>query len=147
MKVILQQDMPNLGKIGSIVKVRDGYGRNFLIPRGIAVLADEKNTRVLNHQKLLAQSLAAKQKKAAMELADKIAANAVSFSLKAGEDDRLFGSVTAKDIVDALAQKGIVVERKKLALENPIRELGTFQVAVDLGSSVQGTVQVFVSKQ
>lgn len=147
MKVILQQDMPNLGKIGSIVKVRDGYGRNFLIPRGIAVLADEKNTRVLNHQKLLAQSLAAKQKKAAMELADKIAANAVSFSLKAGEDDRLFGSVTAKDIVDALAQKGIVVERKKLALENPIRELGVFQVAVDLGSSVQGTVQVFVSKQ
>jgi len=147
MKVILQQDMPNLGKIGSIVKVRDGYGRNFLIPRGIAVLADEKNTRVLNHQKLLAQSLAAKQKKAAMELAEKIAANAVSFSLKAGEDDRLFGSVTVKDIVDALAQKGIVVERKKLALENPIRELGVFQVAVDLGSSVQGTVQVFVSKQ
>jgi large subunit ribosomal protein L9 len=105
MKVILQKDVPHLGVIGDLVKVKDGYGRNYLLPRGLAVLANESNTRQLNHQKRVAQTLAAKQLAAAEAAAKTISSTPVAFKLEAGEDEKLFGSVTSRDIAEALAAK------------------------------------------
>jgi large subunit ribosomal protein L9 len=147
MKVILQKDVKNLGTIGDLVKVKDGYGRNFLLPRGLAILADERNTRQLEHQKRVARTLAAKQLAAAQAAAAAIASTPVAFKLEAGEDDKLFGSVTSRDITEALAAKGINVDRRKLQLEGGLKELGSFKVAVDLGSGVTGEVEVLVSRK
>ena len=102
MKVILQKDVSNLGKIGDIVRVKNGYGRNYLIPRGLAVIADERNQRVLDHQKRIAQSLATKQRAMVQELADKLQDTTLSFKRESSEDGKLFGSVTKRDIAEEL---------------------------------------------
>jgi large subunit ribosomal protein L9 len=146
MKVILQKDMKNLGKIGDLVKVRDGYGRNYLLPQGFAVLADEKNQQILAHQKRIAQKLAARQLAAAQAVADQLAMNKLEFKRECGEDDRLFGSVTSIDIVEALSEKGLNVDRRKLKMDGPLKSLGRFDIAVDLGSGIDGTISVFVSR-
>jgi large subunit ribosomal protein L9 len=146
MKVILQKDMKKLGNIGDVIKVRDGYGRNYLLPNGIAILADEKNQHILAHQKRIAKTLAAKQMAAAQAVADQLAMNKLEFKRDAGEDDRLFGSVTSRDIADALSEKGIEIDRRKLKMDGPLKELGRKDISVDLGSGVEGTVVVFVSK-
>lgn len=145
MKVILQKDMKNLGKTGDVVKVRDGYGRNFLLPRGIAILADEKNKRVLAHQKRVAQSLAAKELAAAKALAEEIKNNTLEFKRETGDDGRLFGSVTSRDIAMALEEAGISVDRRKIDLENPLKELGRFEVKIALAHDVEGTISLFIS--
>jgi large subunit ribosomal protein L9 len=147
MKVILQKDVTNLGNIGDLVKVKDGYGRNYLLPRGLAVLADERNTRQLAHQQRLGQALAAKQMASAQAMADLISSNPVAFKLEAGEDEKLFGSVTSRDIQEALSEKGIEIDRRKLQLDGGLKELGSFKVPVDLGSSVSATVEVLISRK
>jgi large subunit ribosomal protein L9 len=147
MKVILQKDVANLGNIGDLVKVKDGYGRNFLLPRGLAVLADESNTRQLNHQKRLAKTLAAKQLAAAEAAAKTIESTPVAFKLEAGEDDKVFGSVTSRDIAEALAAKGVEVDRRKMAMEGALKEIGSFDVAVDLGSGVTANIRVLIEKK
>ena len=147
MKVILQKDVPHLGTIGDLVKVKDGYGRNFLLPRGLAVLANESNTRQLNHQKRLAQTLAAKQKAAAEAAASTIAATPVAFKLEAGEDDKLFGSVTSRDIAEALAAKGVEVDRRKMTIDGALKEIGSFDVPVELGSGVTANIRVLIEKK
>jgi len=146
MKVILQKDMKNLGKIGDVVKVRDGYGRNYLLPNGIAILADEKNQHILAHQKRIANKLAQKQLAAAQAIADQLAMNKLEFKRDCGEDDRLFGSVTDRDIVQALAERGLEIDRRKLKMDGPLKSLGRVELLVDLGSGVEGTVVVFVSR-
>jgi large subunit ribosomal protein L9 len=145
MKVILQRDMKHLGKIGDIVKVKDGYGRNFLLPRGVAILADEKNQRVLDHQKRVAKSLAAKETAKSLELAEKIKENALSFKMESGDGGKLFGSVTTRDIADALADKGISLDRRKIVLEAPLKEIGRHEVPVSLGHDVTAKIIVFVA--
>lgn len=145
MKVILQKDMKNLGKIGDIIKVKDGYGRNYLLPRGIAILADEKNQRVLAHQKRVAQSLAAKEQAKAQELADKIKDNALSFKMESGDGGKLFGSVTTRDIADALAERGIEVDRRKISLDGPLKEIGRHEIEVSLNRDVTATIVVFIA--
>ena len=147
MKVILQKDVPHLGTIGDLVKVKDGYGRNFLLPRGLAVLANESNTRQLNHQKRLAQTLAAKQKAAAEAAAKTIESTPVAFQLEAGEDDKLFGSVTSRDIAEALAAKGVEVERRKMTIDGALKEIGSFDVPVELGSGVTANIRVLIEKK
>ena len=147
MKVILQKDVPHLGTIGDLVKVKDGYGRNFLLPRGLAVLANESNTRQLNHQKRVAQTLAAKQKAAAEAAAKTIASTPVAFKLEAGEDDKLFGSVTSRDIAEALAAKGVDVDRRKMTIEGALKEIGSFDVPVELGSGVTANIRVLIEKK
>ena len=146
MKVILQKDVPHLGTIGDLVKVKDGYGRNFLLPRGLAVLANESNTRQLNHQKRLAQTLAAKQKAAAEAAAKTIESTPVAFQLEAGEDDKLFGSVTSRDIAEALAAKGVDVDRRKMTIDGALKEIGSFDVPVELGSGVTENIRVLIEK-
>ena len=147
MKVILQKDVPHLGTIGDLIKVKDGYGRNFLLPRGLAVLADESNTRQLNHQKRLAQTLAAKQLAVAEAAAKTIESTPVAFKLEAGEDDKLFGSVTSRDIAEALAAKGVEVDRRKMTIDGALKEIGSFNVPVELGSGVTANIRVLIEKK
>lgn len=144
MKVILQQDMPSLGKVGDVVRVRDGYGRNFLIPRGIAALADERNTNRLEHQKRMAAAKAARLLAEAQELAKRLSATAVTIRAKVGEEGKLFGSVTNRDIADALAKEGLEIDRKHVELSEPIRVIGAHTVPVKLAKDVSASVKVYV---
>ena len=147
MKVILQKDVAHLGTIGDLVKVKDGYGRNYLLPRGLAVLANESNTRQLNHQKRLAQTLAAKQKAVAEAYAKTINSTPVAFKLEAGEDEKLFGSVTSRDIVEALSAKGVEVDRRKMTIDGALKEIGSFEIPVELGSGVTANIRVLIEKK
>ncbi len=144
MKVILQQDVDNLGSTGDVKEVADGFGRNFLLPRKLAVLADERNVRRLQHQQRIAAAKQAKLLAAAKETADKISKTAVSIKRQAGEGDKLFGSVTNHDIAEALAAAGIAVDKKSVVLEEPIRNIGVFQVAVKVLRGVDASVKVYV---
>lgn len=144
MKVILQQDMPSLGKVGDVVRVRDGYGRNYLIPRGMAALADERNTNRLEHQKRMAAAAAARLLAEAQELAKKLSATAVTIRAKVGEEGKLFGSVTNRDIAEALAGEGLNIDRKQVELAEPIRVIGAHTVPVKLAKDVSASVKVYV---
>lgn len=144
MKVILQEDVPNLGSTGQVVSVADGYGRNYLLPRSLAVLADERNTRRTEHHQRLAAARQAKVLSAAKELAAKIAGTSVSIKRKAGDEDKLFGSVTNQDVQEALAAQGVEVDRRNIVLEEPIRNIGVFQVPVRVHKDVEATVKVYV---
>jgi len=147
MKIILREDVTNLGKAGEIANVRDGYGRNFLIPYGKAVLASEKNVRQLEHQKRVIFQQQAKLKASAEAVAQKLGSLQVTISRKVGEQDKLYGSVTNKDIADALAKLGAEVDRHTIDLPEPIRALGTFDVPVKLHSAITATVKVWVVKE
>lgn len=144
MKVILQQDVASLGKVGDVVKVRDGYGRNFLIPRGLAAVADEANIGRLNHIKRMAEARSARLLKEASELGNRLSATAVSIRRQAGEDGKLFGSVSNRDVAEALAAEGLNVDRKNIHLDDPIRNIGIFTVPVKLHRDVTASVKVYV---
>lgn len=144
MKVILQQDVPNLGRVGEIVKVRDGYARNYLVPNGLAVIADERNKTRLAHQRRQAEAKAAREIGKSKALADKLASTAVSIRREAGDDGKLFGSVTNRDIAEAYAAEGFELDRRNIILEEPIRNIGVFSVPVKLHRDVQATVKVYV---
>jgi len=144
MKVILQSDVQNLGKTGTVVKVRDGYGRNYLIPRGLAVVADEGNVARLQHQLKVAQARAAKLLTEAKAAGEKLSAASVTIRAQAGEEGKLFGSVTNRDIADALVAAGFSVDKKQITLGDAIRNLGVFNVGVKLHTDVEASVKVFV---
>lgn len=147
MKVILQQDVHNLGRLGDIVKVREGYARNFLVPRGLAVMADEGNVRLLEHQKRVAAARAARLLADARALADRIGQTAVSIKVQAGEEGKLFGAVTNRDIAEAMAAEGVSVDRRQVELAEPIKQIGVFMVPVRLHADVTGNVKVYVIQQ
>jgi len=144
MKIILKTDVDHLGKAGEVATVRDGYGRNFLIPYGKAVLASDKNLRQLEHHKRVIFTQQAKQKASAEAVAKQLGALQVTIARKVGEQDKLYGSVTNKDIADAVAKLGLELDRHTIELAEPIRALGTFEVAVKLHSSVAGSIKVWV---
>jgi large subunit ribosomal protein L9 len=147
MEVILQEDVPNLGSTGAIVKVRDGYGRNYLLPRGLAVEANRRNLRVLEHQKRLAAAKKERDLRQAQALGERIAALTVTIPARAGEEERLFGSVTNLDIEKALIAQGVTVDRRKIMLAEPIKQLGTYTVPIHLGGDVRGSVTVQVVRE
>ncbi len=144
MKVILREDVANLGKAGDIATVRDGYGRNFLIPYGKAVMASEKNVRQLEHNKRVIFQQQAKLKASAEAVAAKLGTLQVTIKRKVGEQDKLYGSVTNKDIADELSKLGATVDRHTIELADPIRALGTFDVPVKLLAGVTASVKVWV---
>jgi large subunit ribosomal protein L9 len=144
MLVILQQDVPKLGNVGDIVKVRDGYGRNFLVPRGLGVIADERNVRRLEHQKRMAATKASKELTKAQALADQLVANAVTIRRQAGEDGKLFGAVTNRDVAEAFSADGFELDRRSIQLEEPIKTLGKFNIPVKLDRGIQATIKVYV---
>jgi large subunit ribosomal protein L9 len=147
MQVILQMDVPALGKAGEIVNVKDGYGRNFLIPQKKAVLADPKNLRMLEHQKKAVAAKQQKLKKQAEELKNKLNSTTLTIARDTAEEEKLFGSVTTKDIADALRKEGFSIDRHMIHLENPIKSIGIYDVEIKLHPEVTGTVKVWVVKK
>jgi large subunit ribosomal protein L9 len=146
MKVILQTDVEHVGQIGDIVRVKDGFGRNYLIPRGLAVLADERNVRRLQHQQRIAQAKAAKELSVAEALAKKVQDTQVTITREAGEDDRLFGAVTNRDIAESLLEAGIKIDKRRIQLADPIKTLGRFEVELSLERGVKAKAVVFVQR-
>lgn len=148
MIVILNRDVKGTGKAGDIVKVSDGYARNMLIPKGYAKEATEGNVRNLEKQKAIAAEKKAEEKAAAQALAEKINAASVTIKTKAGEGGRIFGSITSKDIADALAdQKKLTVDKKKFQLNNPIKQTGEMTVDIKLYPEVMAKLKVTVTAE
>jgi len=147
MKLILREDVYNLGKGGELVEVKAGYGRNFLIPRGLAVLANPKNIREVEHQKAVAAAKAAKLKASAEAVAKRLSDTPVTLRRKVGEQDKLYGSVTAMDVAEALAARVLDIDRRAIDLSEPIKTLGDFEVGVKLHSEVIGKAKVKVEAE
>ncbi len=147
MKLILREDVDHLGKGGELVEVKPGYGRNFLLPRGLAVHANLKNVRDLEHQRKIAESKATKLRASADAVAKRLADTPVTLKRKVGEQDKLYGSVTALDIVEALAARGLQIERRTLDLPEPLKTLGDFEVPVKLHRDVVGKAKVKVEAE
>src|SRR5688500_8553635 len=132
MEVILKEDVPKLGHRGDVVKVAEGYGRNFLLPRKLAIEATAANKAVIDQMKASGVRKQAKDKADAERLAGQFAAVELSFARKAGEQDHLFGSVTSSDIAEALEKKGFNIDRRKIQLDEPLKALGEFAVPIRL---------------
>ena len=146
MIVILNRDVKGTGKAGDIVKVSDGYARNMLIPKGYAKEATEGNVRNLEKQKAIAAEKKAEEKAAAQALAEKVNAVSVTIKTKAGEGGRIFGSITSKDIADALAaQQKLTVDKKKIQLDNPIKQTGELTVDIKLYPEVMAKLKVIIT--
>jgi len=144
MEVILRAEVPNLGKSGDIVKVRPGFARNYLIPRGLAVVADRRNKRLLEHEQRIAAAKYEREKRASESLAQRLTQMRLVMRVRAGEEGRLFGSVTNLDLERALAEQGVTVERRRIRLEEPIKALGEYTVPVHLPAGVVAHVTVVV---
>lgn len=136
MEVILKEDVAKLGSRGDVVKVAEGYGRNFLLPRKLAIEASAGNKKVIEQMRAAAVRRSAKEKAQAEELSKQFDGVSVSFARRAGEQDQLFGSVTSADIGDALEKKGFNVDRRKIQLHEPLKSLGEFTVPVKLHKDV-----------
>ena len=148
MIVILNRDIKGTGKAGDVVKVSDGYARNMLIPRGYAKEATEGNIKSLEKQKAIAAEKKAEEKAAAQALAEKIGELSVTIETKAGDGGRIFGSITSKDIADALKeQHEITVDKKKIQLDNPIKAVGELTVNIKLYTEVNAALKVIVTAE
>jgi len=144
MLVILQQDMPKLGTIGDVVKVKDGYGRNFLVPRGLAVIANTRNVKALDHLKRQSTRKADKATAEAEALAAQIAQTPVTVKAEVGEEGKIHGAITNRDIAEALAQSGIEIDRRAITIAEAIKATGAYEVSISLGGEVSATLKVFV---
>src|SRR5215469_189883 len=144
MEVILKEDVANLGHRGDVVKVADGYGRNFLLPRKLALQATLANKSVIEQMKAAAARRSATEKAQAQELVTKLEPVSLSFTRKSGENGQLFGSVTTADIATELAAKGFEVDRRKIQLSEPIKSLGDFTISIKLHREVTAHLHVHV---
>jgi large subunit ribosomal protein L9 len=147
MQVILLENVPSLGKAGDLVKVSDGYGRNYLIPQKKALLATEKSLKVIEHQKRQVQQRMEKTKKDAEKMAQQIEKLSCTFTKAVGEGGKVFGSVTSMDIENFLKENGMEVDRKKISLEEPIKNLGMFTVPIRLHPEVAANLKVWVVQE
>jgi large subunit ribosomal protein L9 len=146
MQVILKANVEKLGSEGDVVAVADGYARNYLIPRNLAIKATDKNRRTLDHEKRVEADRAVKEKKDAEKLAGELANLSCTIRMQAGENDRLFGSVTALDIAAALEEQGLEIDRRKIILDEPLKELGVFTVPARVHPDVTADIKVWVVK-
>lgn len=147
MKIILTQDVEKLGKAGDIVKVKDGFARNYLIPKNLGVQATRSNMKMADTLKAAEEKKMKKAENQARALAKKLSDISVTASVKAGEDDKLFGAVTAQVIAGLIAEKGISIEKHDILLDEPIKELGVFDVPVKVGAGVKAVIKVWVVKE
>jgi large subunit ribosomal protein L9 len=147
MEVILKEDVPKLGHRGDVVKVAEGYGRNFLLPRKLAIEATHGNKSVIEQMKQSAVRRSAVEKADSEALSKQLDAVSLSFHRKAGEKDHLFGSVTSSDIAEALEQKGFNIDRRKIQLNEPLKSIGEFDVPIRLHRDVISRVKVVVAKE
>jgi large subunit ribosomal protein L9 len=144
-QVILSEEVPNLGRPGDVVKVRAGYARNYLLPRRLAVEASSRNLRAFEHQKKLAMLRREANKGAALKLKQQLEALTLTIGANAGEEGKLFGSVTNIDIERALRERGFEIERRKIMLAEPIKQLGEFTIMVRLDPEVEADVKLTVA--
>jgi large subunit ribosomal protein L9 len=147
MEVILKEDINKLGSRGDVVKVAEGYGRNYLLPRKLAIQANAGNKAVVEQMKAASVRKSAKEKTQAEELAKQFDGLSVSFQRRAGEGDHLFGSVTSGDISEAIAKKGITMDRRQIQLHDPLKSLGEFTVPVKLHKDVTAHLKVVIEKE
>jgi large subunit ribosomal protein L9 len=143
-QVILRTDVADLGRAGEVVEVKPGYARNYLIPQGLAYSASEGSVRRLEGERQQAQLSVDRRKSRAEGLAADLEGRSVSFKVKAGEEGKLFGSVTTGDIAEQLASEGVTIDRRDIMLEEPIKELGVFRVPVRLHAEVRPELTVWV---
>ena len=144
MQVILREDVDNLGKIGDLVNVKPGYGRNFLVPSKKAIEATPKNLKAMEHVKKMVSDRIRTIKKTAAADADKIKSLAITIKAKVGEEGKLFGSVTTMDIAEAMLAEGVTIDKRKIHLEEPIKRVGEYTVPVKLHTDVVANVKVSV---
>ncbi len=147
MKVILIQDVDNLGKIGDSVNVKNGYARNFLIPKKLALFANDQNMKSIESMIKQQEMKNAKERSNLESLAKVIDKVTLKFELKAGEEGKLFGSVTSQMISDELAKQDLTVDKKEIILEDPIKELGKHKVDVSLGENLSASIQIKVTEE
>lgn len=147
MKVILKKDLDKVGNTGEIVTVKDGFARNYLIPQGFAVFATPGNLKIYEQERKRLQAAAEKAKEEAQAFAEELEKVSITAAVQVGEEDKVFGAVTNQTIADLLAEKGYQVDRKKIQLEEPIKELGRFEVPVKVHSEVQANVKVWVVRE
>jgi large subunit ribosomal protein L9 len=147
MEVILKEDMDNLGKSGEVVNVKDCYWRNYLLPRGLAFLATADDVSRVAHEKRVIAARAAKLSKELQAEADRLGQLTVSIARAVGDEDKLFGSVTSRDIAEALAEQKVSIDAKKIHLEEPLKALGMTEVPIKLGQGVTAKIKVWVVKK
>jgi len=147
MKIILKRDFEGLGKAGEITEVKDGYARNFLIPRDIALEANQRNLRIFEQEKKRLQVRLNKEKRSAEQLAEELEKVSLTAKVAVGEEDKVFGAVTSQTIAELLKEKGFEVDRRKIVLDEPIKALGVYEVPVKLHSEVEPKIKVWVVKE
>lgn len=146
MKVVLRQDQEGVGKRGDVVEVASGFARNFLLPRRLALESTPKNMKVFEEEKKMEATQKRREKKDAEDLAKKLAAISCTMAVEAGQDEKLFGSVTSMDIAEALKKEGIEIDKRKVILEKPIKSLGIYHVPIKLYPDITTEVKVWVVK-
>lgn len=146
MQIILRADVDNLGRLGDVVKVKPGYGRNYLLPKGLAMQATKSNMNIFERERKKLEARMEKIRQAAQSLADRLNETHVVIPVRVGENEKLYGSVTTTNIGDALNEMGIEIDRRKIVLENPIRALGDYDVEVKLHHDVKSVIKVSVVK-
>ncbi|MBW2557752.1 MAG: 50S ribosomal protein L9 [Deltaproteobacteria bacterium] len=145
MRIILKKDVESVGKAGDLVNVSDGYARNFLIPRGLGIEASSKNMKALKNEIETTARRATKEKEAAQSMVERLEGVTCTISRKVGQQDKLFGSVSTKDIGDALREQGIEIDKRNILLEDPIKSLGEFSVKIKLHSGISADIKVVVA--
>jgi large subunit ribosomal protein L9 len=146
-KIILKEDIDNLGAIGDIVNVKDGYGRNYLIPRGLAVEATRKDMAQLEHQKRLIQDQRNRRIRSAEKQAEDIEAVSLTIPCKVGEADKLFGSVTAREIAEAMREEGFNIDKSDIMLSEPLKNLGVYTVPVKIPPNITASIKVWLVRK
>ncbi len=144
MEVILKEHVPKLGSIGDVVKVKPGYARNYLLPRSLAILADPRNLKALEHDKRVTAEKREREQRKSDQLAKQLGGVALSIGAKAGDEGKLFGSVTNLDIEKALQDKGFTVDRRRIRLDEPIKQLGDYTIVVQLPLGVEAKIALAV---
>jgi large subunit ribosomal protein L9 len=144
MQIILTQDVANLGKAGDLVSVRPGYGRNYLVPRGMAVSATVHNKNQLEHDRRAIEKRVVKERAAANDLATRLNGMTLQFERRVGDDDKLFGSVSNRDIADQLKRAGIELDHRVIALDQPVKALGKYETPVRLAAGVTAALKFWV---
>ncbi len=144
MKIILREDVEKLGKAGEVVKVKDGFGRNYLIPQNLAVLANVRNMKALDHDRRTIEMRTKKTLKAAEATAAALSAVSLTIPAKAGEEGKLFGAITSRDIAEALAKAGLTIDRKAIQLADPIKQVGDYKVKIRVAADVLPEISVSV---
>jgi large subunit ribosomal protein L9 len=147
MKLILRQDYEPLGEAGSLINVKPGFARNYLIPKGLAMLATDKNLKKFENDKKQMFWRQEKEKRQSEELAKKLENVSCTITVQVGEEDKMFGSVTSQNIAEALESQGYVIDKRKISLEEPIKSLGIYSVPIKLHTDVEAKVKVWVVKE